>query len=72
MKRSFAIDNLDCAVCAAKMERAAAKVDGVHSVTVAFMTRRICVDADENRFDEIMKEVERACRKIEPDCKIIR
>lgn len=72
MKKSFRLQNLDCAVCAAKMERAAAKVDGVISVSVAFMTQRISVEADDGRFDEVMNDVEKACRKIEPDCKIVR
>lgn len=72
MKRSLKLTNVDCAVCAAKMERAAAKVDGVRSVSVAFMTRRITVDADESRFDDVICEIERACRRIEPDCRIVR
>lgn len=71
MKKSFRLSELDCAVCAAKMERAASKVDGVRSVSVAFMTGRISVEADDNRFDEIVKEIERVCRKIEPDCRIV-
>ena len=62
---------LDCAVCAAKMERVASKVDGVKNVSVNFLTRRLTVEADDCRFDDVMKEIERVCRKIEPDCKII-
>lgn len=71
MKKTLRLQNLHCAVCAAKMERAAAKVDGVRSVSVAFVTGRISVDADDDRFDETMKEIERVCRKIEPDCRIV-
>lgn len=71
MKKTFRLQNLHCAVCAAKMERAAAKVDGVRSVSVAFVTGRISVDADDDRFDETVKEIERVCRKIEPDCRIV-
>lgn len=53
------------------MERAAAKVNGVRFVSVAFVTGRISVDADDDRFDETVKEIERVCRKIEPDCRIV-
>ena len=65
------LSELDCAVCAAKMERVASKVDGVKNVSVNFLTRRLTVEADDCRFDDVMKEIERVCRKIEPDCKII-
>ena len=72
MKKIFKLQDLDCANCAAKMERAVSKLDGVDAVNVSFMTQRMSIDADETRFDEIMDNVVKACRKIEPDCKIVR
>ena len=66
------LEDLDCANCAAKMERAVSKLDGVDAVNVSFMTQRMSIDADETRFDEIMDNVVKTCRKIEPDCKIVR
>ncbi len=72
MKKVFRLEDLDCANCAAKMERNVAKLDGVNSVNVSFMTQRMSIDADESRFDEIMDEVVRVCRKVEPDCRIVR
>ena len=72
MKKIFKLEDLDCANCAAKMERAVSKLDGVDAVNVSFMTQRMFIDADETRFDEIMDNVVKACRKIEPDCKIVR
>lgn len=72
MKKIYKLEDLDCANCAAKMERAVQKIDGVNSVNVSFMTQRMTIDADDNRFDEIMNEVVKVCRKIEPDCRIIR
>lgn len=71
MKKVFRLQNLDCAVCANKMERAAAKIAGVKSVSVNFMTLKMFVEAEDERFNEIMAEIERMCRKVEPDCKII-
>lgn len=72
MKKVFKLEDLDCANCAAKMERAVAKLDGVDSVSVSFMAQRMAIEAGEARFDEIMERVEKACRKIEPDCRILR
>ena len=72
MKKIFKLEDLDCANCAANMERAVSKLDGVDAVNVSFMTQRMSIDADETRFDEIMDNVVKTCRKIEPDCKIVR
>ncbi len=72
MKKIYKLEDLDCANCAAKMERAVQKIDGVNSASVSFMTQRMTIDADDNRFDEIMNEVVKVCRKVEPDCRIIR
>ena len=71
MKKVFQLEDLDCANCAAKMERAVEKIDGVTSATVSFMTQRLTVEADDARFDDIMKEVVKTCKKVEPDCRII-
>lgn len=72
MKKVFKLENLDCANCAAKMERAIKKIDGVQAASVNFLTQRLAVEAEENRFAEIMEEAAKACRKIEPDCRIVR
>lgn len=72
MKKIYKLEDLDCANCAAKMERSVQKIDGVNFVNVSFMTQRMTIDADDNRFDEIMNEVVKVCRKVEPDCRIIR
>lgn len=72
MKKVYRLEDLDCANCAAKMERNIAKIDGVSSVTVSFMTQRLTIDADDSRFEEIMDQVVKVCKKVEPDCRIIR
>lgn len=71
MKKKFKLQDLDCANCAAKMEENIKKIDGVNDATVSFMTQKMTVDAEDDRFDEIMKEVVKVCSKVEPDCKII-
>ena len=72
MKKVYRLEDLDCANCAAKMERAVAKIDGVNEVSISFMGQRMSIDADEGRFEEIMDNVVKACKKVEPDCMIVR
>ncbi|MCI8831913.1 MAG: cation transporter [Lachnospiraceae bacterium] len=71
MKKKFKLEDLDCANCAAKMEDGIKKIDGVTSASVSFMTQKLVIEADDARFDEIMKEVVAVCAKVEPDCKIL-
>ena len=70
MKKTFKLTDLDCAHCAAKMEEAIAKIDGVNSVSINFMTQKMKLDASDERFDEILDEAIAICKKIEPDCVI--
>lgn len=71
MKKTFQMIDLDCANCAAKMERAIQKIDGVTSATVSFMTQKLTLEADNTRFEQIVKEAVKACKKVEPDCEIV-
>ncbi len=71
MKKNFKMIDLDCANCAAKMEVAIKKLDGVEDAKVSFMTQKLTIVADENRFDEVMQNVVKAVKKIEPDCQIV-
>ena len=70
MKKKYNLTDLDCANCAAKMEEAIKKIDGVNTATVSFMAQKLTIDAEDSRFDSIMKEVVNVCRKVEPDCVI--
>ncbi len=70
MRKKYALTDLDCANCAAKMEDAIKKIDGVKDATVSFMAQKLTIEAEEERFDGIMKEVVAVCKKVEPDCTI--
>ena len=72
MKKVFKLQDLDCANCAAKMERGILKLDGVTAASVCFMSQKLTVEADEASFERIMDEVVKLCKRIEPDCRIIR
>ena len=71
MKKKFKLEDLDCANCAAKMEDAIKKISGVTDANVSFMAQKMTVEAEDDRFDEIMKEVAAVCAKVEPDCRIL-
>lgn len=70
MKKVFRLVDLDCANCAQKMENAINKIDGVEEAAVSFMAQKLTITADDEKFDEIMKKVVKACKKVEPDCEI--
>lgn len=71
MRKKYNMEDLDCANCAAKMEEAIKKIDGVRDANVSFMAQKLTIDADDSRFDSIMKEVVSVCSKVEPDCTIV-
>lgn len=71
MKKSYKLQDLDCANCAAKMERAIAEIDGVKRVTVSFMAQKMVLEAEDDRFDEILQEAARCIKRVEPDCKVV-
>jgi len=72
MKKRYTLTDLDCANCAAKMESAIKKIDGVNDAVVSFMAQKLTLDADDARFNAILDEVVRVCQKVEPDCVINR
>lgn len=70
MTKTLRVSNLDCANCAAKLERALGKIDGVNSANVSFFTQKITLDIDEGRGDDIMSAVRKTCKKVEPDMEL--
>ena len=71
MKKTFKLIDLDCANCAAKMEKAIQNIEGVSNANISFMMQKLTIETDEQNFDTILKEAAKICKKIEPDCKII-
>lgn len=72
MKKTFELKDLGCANCAAKMEREIAMLDGVESVRIDFMRQRMILEASEENFDKLLKNVQKTMRRIEPDVSISR
>jgi copper chaperone CopZ len=71
MKKTFDIEELECAHCAAKMEEAIAKLEGVIAVSVNFLTQKLTLEAEDAVFEKLLKQAAKICRKIEPDCRVI-
>ena len=70
MKKRFNLTDLDCANCARKMEDAIKKIDGFNDASVSCLTQKMMGDAEDSRFDAIMQEVVKVCKRVEPDCVI--
>ena len=70
MKKTYKLENLDCANCAAKIENAVKEIEGVINASVSFMTQRLTIETEAD-LDEIMTKVKKIVRTIEPNCEII-
>lgn len=70
MKSKFKIKGLDCANCAAELERAINKIEGINSASISFMTEKLEIEYDESRKNEILEKVKKVIKKEEPDVKL--
>lgn len=68
MKKVIALQDLDCANCAAKMECAVKKVEGVSNANVNFMMQKMTVEIDSDQPNAVLAEIKKVCKKVEPDC----
>ena len=71
MKKTYMLEDLDCANCAAKMEEAVKKNDGVKFASVNFLAQKMTLEADDEAFDEILKKAIKTIKRVEPDCRVI-
>lgn len=72
MRKSFKLDEIDCANCAQKLEDAINKLDGVEKASVNFLTQKLTLSAPDDRFAEVLDRVVALTADLEPDCEIIR
>ena len=70
MKYNFKIKGLDCANCAAELERAIQKIDDVNEASISFMTKKLVIECEEDKKEEVMKKVQKVIKREEPDCTI--
>lgn len=71
MKKTFELEDLDCANCAMKLEESFKKIEGVKDATVSYVMQKVTIEAEDELFDKVMKEVVKVCKKVEPDCTIL-
>ncbi len=71
MTKTYKLEELDCANCAAKMEDAINKMPEIKTAAVSFMTQKLTIETDGEITDALMKKVAKTCKKIEPDCRIL-
>lgn len=71
MKKNFKLDGLDCANCAAKIEKKVKSLDGVKDATVSFFAQKLVLEADDDRFDAIVKQVAELVHRVDPDCTMV-
>lgn len=72
MRKSFKLDEIDCANCAQRLEDAISKLDGVEKASVNFLTQKFTLTAPDDRFAEVLDRVVALTADLEPDCEIIR
>lgn len=72
MKKSYKLDEIDCANCARELQEGLAKLDGVKSVSVNFMLQKLTLEADDDEFDDVLDRVVDYTADAEPDCEILR
>ena len=70
MKVKFKIKGIDCANCAAELERAIQKIDRVTEASLSFMTEKLVMEIEDDRKDEVLKNLKKVVKKEEPDCTI--
>ena len=72
MKKTFKLEDLDCANCAAKIENAVREIEGVISASVSFMRGKLVLEAEEERFEEILDAAEKLIAKVDSDVTLVR
>lgn len=71
MKKTFSMNNLDCANCAAKMEKLILKIDGVTGATVSFFAQKLVLEAEDAKWDAVVQKACEAVKRVDPDCSVI-
>ena len=67
MKRTFILEDLDCAHCAQKIEDAVAKIASVSNCKVTFLTQKLVYDVEDDKNDAVEKEMKKIVKSTEPD-----
>lgn len=72
MKKVYKLEGLDCAHCAGKIEEKIQKLDGLKSVVVNFMTAKMTLEAEDDKFDTVFTEAKKIVNEFEPDVNVVK
>lgn len=71
MKKTFVLDEIDCANCAAKFERAVNGIDGVITASVNFFAQKLIVEIEDGKEADVTKQIVKTAKKVVPDCEVV-
>lgn len=71
MKKTFKITDVDCANCARKMQETICRLDGVTGCTISFLTQKLTLEAEDARFDDILKQAVKCVKRVDPDAEVV-
>lgn len=71
MRKTYILEDLDCANCAVKIEEAVGKLEGVSKSTVTLLTQKLVIEVEEGKAPGIVQEIKRIVKKFEPDVEVI-
>ena len=71
MRKTYILEDLDCAHCAGKIEEAVGKLEGVSKSTVTLLTQKLVIEVEEEKAASILKDIKAIVKKFEPDVEVI-
>ncbi len=71
MKKTYRLDEIDCAGCAAKLERSIGKLSGVKYISINFLTQKMILESEDDTYEQVFEQVKKLIAKKEPGCKIL-
>lgn len=71
VRKTYAVEELDCAHCAAKMEEGIRSIEGVEAASLSFLAQKLIIEAEESKLEDIIRQAQKICHRVDPNCDII-
>jgi len=72
LMKELILDGLDCANCAAKIEKQVSSLSGVKTASVDFVSKKLSIEThNKHDLEDIINETKKIVKRIEPDVKVI-
>lgn len=70
--KTFFVENLDCANCAAKIAQKVGSLEEITNAICDFLAKKLVIEIeDDSKLDEIIRQTESAVKTVEPDVKLV-